>query len=113
MTNIGFFTLGAAAAASTGLILARVKVPASVGSCFIALLPIVLSGIAVFSNTELSRSNSADFYGIGLLASLMWQKTNASISNLEKLQWLPYAQSVIGIICTAGIVFLALAKLHV
>lgn len=100
MNSIGFFSLGASAGIISGLIMSRARTPANIGSSLVALLPVLLSGALVFLNPQLAGASSVDFYAIGLLASLMWQKTTAAISVLNQLPWLQYSLAAFGFFIT-------------
>ena len=73
MDGYGFLSLGASAGMVTSRVLARARTPVGVGSLLAALLPVLLSGSAVFLLPQLSASKGVGYFPLGLLLALLWQ----------------------------------------
>ncbi len=67
-------SFGASAALATGLLVSKARTSMGAGYLVVALMPIILSGAAVFMLPVFKDAKSLGFYPIGLLLALMWQQ---------------------------------------
>lgn len=74
MAGLGFLSLGASAGLITGLLVSKARASIGPGFLIVALMPIFLSGAAVFVSPVLKDGKSSGLYAVGLLLSLMWQQ---------------------------------------
>lgn len=74
MAGLGFLSLGASAGLITGLLVLKARTSIGPGFLIVALMPIFLSGAAVFISPMLKDDKSSGLYAVGLLLSLMWQQ---------------------------------------
>ena len=108
MDDFGCLSLGASAALLSGLIVNSASRTSSLGAILAAILPVVLSAAAVFLLPFLATVRGASFYSIGLLLSLLWQRTGAIIAAYEEaktLKWLGRVLSFLLLILTAFLLF--------
>jgi len=86
ISGFGFLGFGAAAAWASGLLISKIRTPTiGTGSFVTALLPIILSGAAVFMLPPLRNATALGFYPVGLLLGLMWQQAGPLLAEADSM----------------------------
>ena len=106
MNGLGFLALGASAGMFTALIASRART--DIGSWLVALLPVLLSGAAVFLLPQLALKSSVDLYAVGLLVSLMWQQTGSAMRVLDQPSWLQNSLAIFSFVIALSLTIFAL-----
>lgn len=84
MFGIGFLCLGASAGLLTGFLSSRTRgIAVNTGVSVVTLLPVLVSGAAVFLIPQLATAPQNGFYPIGLLLSFMALQASPLITECE------------------------------
>lgn len=86
VSGFGFISLGAGAALATNLLVSKARVQMSASYLIVALMPLILSGAAMFMLPPFRDNKSLGFYPIGLLLALMWLQTGPLLANVTGKQ---------------------------
>ncbi|WP_440062175.1 hypothetical protein ACTACQ_23690 [Pseudomonas syringae] len=86
VSGLGFISLGAGAALATSFLVPKARVSMSGGYLIVALLPLILSGAAMFMLPPFRDNKSLGFYPVGLVLALMWLQAGTLLADVTGRQ---------------------------
>ena len=105
VSGLGFLSLGAAVALTTGLLVSKARQSIGAGYRAVALLPLLLSGGVMLTQSPFKDAKFLGLDPVGILLGLMWTQAAALLSEIENKS--SYAQVVaylyIGVVTTLSL----------